>query len=36
MTSCQSFYFTNEKEKCEKNYVFVITDQDYPYHHIDQ
>ena len=36
MTSCQTFYCTNEKGKCEKNFFFVITDQDYPYQHIDQ
>ena len=30
MTSCQTFYCTNEKGKCEKNFfVVVITDQDY-------
>ena len=28
MTSCQAFYCTNEKEKCEK-ICFAITDQDY-------
>ena len=27
MTSCQAFYCTNEKGKCEK-FFFVITDQD--------
>ena len=26
MTSCQAFYCTNEKGKCEKNF-FVVTDQ---------
>ena len=37
MTSCQTFYCTNEKGKCEKNcFFFVITDQDYPCQHIDQ
>ena len=36
MTSCQAFYCTNEKEKCEKNFVFVTTGQDYPCQHIDQ
>jgi hypothetical protein len=30
MTSCQTFYCTNEKGKCEKNSFFVITDQDFP------
>ena len=30
MTSCQAFYCTNEKGKCEKNYFFVINDQDFP------
>ena len=28
MTSCQAFYCTNEKGKCEK-ICFAITDQDY-------
>jgi hypothetical protein len=28
MASCQAFYWTNEKGKCEKN-LFVITGQDY-------
>jgi hypothetical protein len=36
MTSCQTFYCTNEKGKCEKTFFFVITDQDYPCQHIDQ
>jgi hypothetical protein len=36
MTSCQVFYCTNEKGKCEKIFFFVITDQDYPCQHIDQ
>ena len=37
MTSCQTFYCTNETGKCEKNwFFFVITDQDYPCQHIDQ
>jgi len=36
MTSCQAFYCTNEKGKCEKNFFFVITGQDYPCQHIDQ
>ena len=26
ITSCQAFYCTNEKGKCEKNFIFVITD----------
>jgi hypothetical protein len=30
MDSCQAFYCTNGKEKCEKNFFFVITGQDYP------
>ena len=30
MTSYQTFYCTNEKRKCEKNFFFVITDQDFP------
>ena len=34
MTSCQAFYCTNEKGKCENDF-FVITDQDYPCQHID-
>ena len=36
MTSCQAFYCTNEKGKCEKVFSIVITDQDYPSQHIDQ
>ena len=36
MTSCQTFYCTNEKRKCEKKFFFfVIIDQDYPCQHID-
>jgi hypothetical protein len=30
MDSCQAFYCTNEKGKCEKIFFFIITDQDYP------
>jgi hypothetical protein len=37
MTSCQAFYCTNEKGKCEKNFFyFVITGQNYPCQHIYQ
>ena len=30
MSSSQACYCTNEKGKCEKNFFFVISDQDYP------
>ena len=30
MNSCQTFYCTNEKGKCEKIFFFVIIDQDFP------
>ena len=36
MTSCQACFCTNQKGKWERNYVFVITDQDYPSQHIDR
>ena len=36
MTSCQAFYCTNEKDKGEKNFFFIITGQDYPCQHVDQ
>ena len=36
LDSCQAFYCTNEKGKCEKNFFFVIAGQDYPCQHIDQ
>ena len=36
MTSCQACFCTNQIGKWERNYVFVITDQDYPSQHIDQ
>jgi hypothetical protein len=36
MTPCQAFYCTSEKRKCEKNFLGVITDQDYHGQQIDQ
>ena len=35
MTSCQAFFCTNQKGKCDKNFFFVIPNQDYSSQHID-